>query len=518
MKKLKGKVIWLLPSIIVLFGITLLFMENYNEVTEPANEEWSRELEVGLTSVLRTPTTHLLDEKRSITYITEDGVQRNIYDDRYNLLNKEVYNIPVDKFTEFYFDNNRLIFANYHNIYDEKSGEKITEIDQFFPLKNQILYTKDQEIYILDTDQFESTPLLGLDDNTSLQVQQSGNGTYLLTHKVDENGNQMKYYEFTEGEVNKLGESEFSILGTEEVRDIQFTFQNDSYHLLLTTVQKQSMSGKASNYYYYAETPFGEDPDLKKMSFQDPVGNAELREVSDLIMKSDKNSTTLLFKAIGSTETRFNEPDQFNIYKSLIDKEGTQQITRMSNTPDISHHPTWIDGETIAWVDNGGDANKILISSMDPSIIEKADRVKQSSLIHALGKTMGMLSFSFLALIITMFWFIWPFLFLVVLMFSSNRAMEEDHSWVLYTGITIYMLAALIVRDPIFSDRLLAAAPQYLSFPGSPFLFIIGFALLAFAILKSGARIRDWSISIQLTYFIGIHVLLVTIFFGPYIM
>lgn len=518
MKKMKRKLVWLLPTVVVFIGISLLFSQNYEKVTEPPDEEWSRELEIGKTPVLRSPNVNALDGQPTVSFLTEQGIQQNVYDEEYSLTDQVTYDVPVDKFTKFYINESRMIYADYYSLYDEETGDKITDIQSFYPLESQALYMNEQKLFAIDMDNLDSTELLTIENtHTKLLAEETQTGTYLLTSEVTTAGNQLTYYMLENNEVEKLGESQFTLNDSEEIRDIQFTIHDDTLQLLVSTVLKQSASGKMQNFYYYSEGPINEKPNLSKVAFDDPFSNHELREVSDVKIQSNNDGSLLFFKAIGGTETTFRESDQFNIYQAQIQSEGQSVVTRLSNTPELSNFPVSIDDRTVVWVDHSGEGHRLLLASKNSDVIEKADQITKRSLLHALGKTMGMLSYSLFTILISIFWFLWPLLFIIILMFIKKDALDQDRSWVLYSGILIYLIAAVLVRDPMFPDTLNGFAPQYLSFPGSPLFFLLGFALLSYGILKTGAKVRDWSIPIQLTYFISMHILFIAVFFGPYL-
>ncbi|MEC3882498.1 hypothetical protein VKA52_02015 [Halobacillus sp. HZG1] len=519
MKSWRGKLIWLLPTIIVLVAVSLLFSHNYQKVTEPPDENWSRALDIGTTPVLRTPNVGLYEGKPSVSFLTEDGIQQNIYNEQYEIQEQNSYDIPVDKFTQFYIGENKVIYADYYSMYDQETGDKLSDIQAFFPLENSVFYRSEDKIFNLDVSESTSEELISLDNpKASVHMAETNSGTYLLTDEVTSSGNLLKYYKVEKNSINPLGEITFSVKQSEQVNDIQFTTKENSYQLLVTTIQKQSQSGKIQNHYYYAEAPFGEKPNLNRVNFQDPFSANELKEVTDLSIHNTESGPVLLFKANGWTETLFRPGPQFNIYQATISDRSTTTVTRLSNTPSFSNFPVRINEQTVVWVDNGGEDHNLLLASSKPEVIERADKITKEALLLASGKTMGMLSSGLFALIISIFWFLWPLLFMIFIMFSKAEALDQDRSWVLYTGILIYLVAAIVVRDPMFSEALLARAPDYLSFPGSPILFLLGFAGIAYGILRAGARSKDWSNPIQLTYFIGMHVLFIAVFFGPYLM
>ncbi|ARI76690.1 hypothetical protein [Halobacillus mangrovi] len=520
MKKIKSIMVWLAPTIIIMIAISVLFLENYQDVSEPPDDNWSRGLKIGKTSFEQEPFVHQTEDgQRSLSYLTNDGVQQNIYNDNYELISDKAYDIPVDKFTSIFVNDDKLIYSDYYSMFNGETKEKIQDITDFFPLKEKLLYKKENALYLLHTDEMTSTQLFELqDNNASLIVDQSEQGVHVISQSNNTDGNLLTFYQLNENKIKEIGSTSFDVKSSEEVKDIQFTTHNCNYLLLMSTVQKQSSSGKMTNFYYFADTPIGETPDLKQISFKDPHGNRELRELSDIKMKIIDDKPTLLFKAFGSTKTTFKDALQFNIYKAEVSSESTPTVTRLSNTPNSSSNPVWLDDKTVVWIDHGGEENnRIYLASTDQTVIDRTSGITQSVFIQSLGKTIGMLSYSFLAAVITVIWFIWPLVFIVFITIANNRSLDQDQSWIFYTGVLIYLVAALIFKGTIFTDAVMANAPSYLSFTGSSFIYLIGFALASLVILRYGAKVRDWSTLVQLTYFIGIHVSFITVFFGPYL-
>jgi hypothetical protein len=256
---------------------------------------------------------------------------------------------------------------------------------------------------------------------------------------------------------------------------------------------------------------------LYELTFQDPAGTNSLTEVSDVIFTFKNGEPTILFHANGRTETQFNDKTTFNIYTAVISEDGSTKTERRSNTPEISTNPQWMDEETIAWVDLDGDGHKIKISSSDKDAISDLIEFTQDDWLHTLGKTLGMVTSSFFAIAFSVIWFIWPILFIVFMYMFRNRIADRDPAWYFYTGIGLYAVAAIIWKDQFFVDNIYTNAPTYLTFTGSSYFYLILFAIIAYWLTNHTKRVNDWSGTIRITYFVGIHILLLTIFFGPYV-
>ncbi|MCP3032790.1 hypothetical protein LF817_15805 [Halobacillus sp. A1] len=516
---MRKKLIWLLPSFIMLMGIALLFYENYQEVTEPPKQNWSREIELASTPSTADPVVQKKESGMDISYLDENGVTKLSLDESFTIENEHTYQIPYDKWTQFYQDEENLIYSDYYGLYDGETDEKISDITRFFPLQKQIIYQEELEVMLLDPDTHEPTPLITLDEKeTKLSVVEDNDSIYMLTYYNGGGNNQLTFYDITSDGAEELGTSEFTVRNSEVVEDINFSIQEDQYSLLLTTNQKQTMSGSPVNFYYFAQESMNENPELELLELHDPNSKGNLTDISDIEFSSADDQTQITFKALGSTETMYRNERQFNIFEASISEDEAANVSRLSNTPDSSGHPYWIDSETILWFDLKGDANRMLLASSDEQVIKQSNQMTMNYFLNTLGKTLGMLSYSFFTLLVGVIWFIWPMLFLAFIMFGPGNAIDHDKPWIFFSGAGIYLAAAFIFNDRVFTSTLMARAPDYLSFLASPFVFISIFALITYAIIALSAKKLDWSVSIRLSYFIGIHLLFITIFFGPYLL
>ncbi|WP_163526737.1 hypothetical protein [Halobacillus ihumii] len=517
MSRFKKSWIWIGPLLIVLAGVFILFIENYQEVTVPPSEEWSREIELGnASSNIEPHITETDNEKLSISYATKEGVHQKILNDTHQVIAEHTYDIPYNKWTKTYVKNDHVLYFDYYAIYDGKTKEKITDASRFIPLKDNIIYRQGSDIFIMNPATKASSSLLTLaSDKVEFSVYEADSQIYLMTQQTDTSGTDLTFYQIKDTTVAKMAAAQFKTKPSEVAESIQFTIEDQEYSLFLQTFQKQSMSGKPVSHYYYSKQPLNEKPHLEVVTFSDPASNQLLTEVSDFEMKTKNGQTFLLFKGYGLTKTGYREEGQFNIYEARINEQNELITTRLSNTPNSSANPERINEEAVIWVDVQGDTNRLLLASSHPEIIEQAQQISGKYLLGALGKTLGMLSYSFFAIIVGIIWYIWPLLFITVMMFSSNKAYDRDREWVFFLGAGIYLGAAIVFKDSIYTPSLLSRTPEYLSFTGSSIVYTLIFALITYVIMKISTR--DWSITVRLSYFVGVHILFVTIFFGPYL-
>src|SRR5699024_1944532 len=301
------------------------------------------------------------------------------------------------------------------------------------------------------------------------------------------------------------------------VENIDFAINDDNLSYTLETVQKQSQ-GSPEFYTYVAETSLSSDqvPSLKSLTFPDPAGRGSLSEASDITVSYQNETVQLLFSAGGFTETKYRKNQAFNVYSATITDRGEIQSARKSNSPKGAVDPQWLNESTVMWLEQGAERNEVFVSSSNPSIIDKASGLRQDDWLRALGKTFGMLAKVLITILVTTIWFICPVVFIVLMYLIKGRKLDEDNSWFFYAGIAIYMLAVFIFRGIVFIDRMLARAPDYLTFAGSSYIFILVFALIAFIATQSTKATRDWHAPARIIYFAGAHILMLVTFFGPY--
>ncbi|WP_431804392.1 hypothetical protein [Halobacillus andaensis] len=516
---MRKRYIWIWPTLVILIGIGLLFYENYLKVTEPPSKNWSREIELGLTPSTNLPIIQKTTDNLKTSYLTNDGVNIRSFDNSFTIIEEEMHPIPYDKWTKYYLDEDHLLYSDYYSMYDGESNEKISDIQQFIALDQFVLYQYDMEVYLYNPETSESTSILTLEnEKTKLHTYENEQNTYLLTEYNGNGNTQLNFYEVSEKGTELIGESEFTVNQSEVIEDLQFTIQNETYSVVLTTYLKKNMSGTPESFNYFASHALDEDPEFKKIQFQDPNADQKLAEISDITIRVTEDQNEILFKGLGYTETKYRSDNQFNIYKAALKGDSASSVTRVSNTPESSASPKWVGKDTIVWLDIMGEENQLLLSSTADEAVVISEQIAGHYLMDALGKTLGMLSYSFLTIILGLLWFIWPMVFMLFIMFGKGSALDRDRPWILFTGIGVYLLAAFFYKDRVFTPELMARAPDYLSFPASPFIYIFIFALLVFWILMGHRKSLDWSVSLKLSYFVGIHLLFITIFFGPYLL
>lgn len=517
---MKKQLFWILPCIVIITGIVLMFNQSIADVTEQPEEDWSRGLKIGTTTVDKTlPVRETVDGNFVIQTYEEDMLRAQTFNNEFELIDEAAYDIPLDKWTRVFLDEDHLIYHDYSDIYNHDGNIIVSDAERFYPMDSTILYIKENNLYELNPDDHSSAKIMELNKgNEDIVPFQGEQQLYFMTEHSLNNDVELSIYELADnGDAKRVHTESFQIDAMQTVENIDFAVNDDNISYTLETVQKQSQ-GSPEFYTYVAETSLSSDqvPSLKSLTFPDPAGRGSLSEASDITVSYQNETLQLLFSAGGFTETKYRKNQAFNVYSATITDRGEIQSARKSNSPKGAVDPQWLNESTVMWLEQGAERNEVFVSSSNPSIIDKASGLRQDDWLRALGKTFGMLAKVLITILVTTIWFICPVVFIVLMYVIKGRKLDEDNSWFFYAGIAIYMLAVFIFRGIVFIDRMLARAPDYLTFAGSSYIFILVFALIAFIATQSTKATRDWHAPARIIYFAGAHILMLVTFFGPY--
>jgi hypothetical protein len=519
-KKFLSQLYWVVPGVIFIFGLLLLFYENFSKVTEPPAANWSRALHVGVTDLNKLPPVRVTEDGEFVFTRFEAGkLATTTLNKDLVVTDQKTYDIPVDKWTQIYQQEDTIIYFDFKNIYDQDKNTIVTDVEKFYPLETTILYVKENGLYQLTPDSKKSEKIMDIDLNKLKIIPlENEDGVTILAYTSDPIGIDLTLHQLINGKTNSLYQTRLKVDPGKVVNDISYVLENQTLALLLQE-ELVSTQGNPEFFNYFMKTNIKNKntPPLYQLRFDDPAGTKYLTEVSDVVFTFRNGKPTILFHANGQTETQFNDSSTFNIYTAEITEEGRTITERRSNTPEISTYPQWMNEDSIAWVDLNGDGHKIKVSSSNLATISKLIEFSQDDWLNALGKTIGMVTSSFFGIALCIIWFIWPILFIVFMYIFRNRIADRDPIWYFYTGIGLYAAAALIWKNQFFVDNIYANAPSYLTFAGSSYFYMFLFAIISFGLTMHTKKINDWGGSIRIMYFVGIHIILLTIFFGPYV-
>lgn len=511
---------WIIPGTIIIFGLVLLFYQNFSKVTEPPAPNWSGDLSVGRTDVSKLPPIEVTKNGDYILTSFEEGrLATTMLNHNFVVQDTKTYDIPVDKWTQVYQQDDNPIYFDYTNIYDKTKKKIISDVEGFYPLKDTIFYVKENVLYQLSPENKKSTKLMEIDlDKQKIIPQQNKNGVEILTYTPETDNIIVKLHHMNNnGKISTIYQEKFKIGFGKMVDDVSFALDGQKLAVMLKEQGKVSR-GKPQFYNYLIQTELTEkNPQQREIIIKDPAGKSDLTEISNIVLKNNEGNLHLLFQANGQTQTQYNDNTAINIYKSDVNENGTITTERRSNTPEVSLEPQWINDTTIAWLDLDADGNEIKVSSSDIAAIRDASGFNGDDWTRALGKTMGMLAASIFALAISSVWFIWPIIFIAFMYFFRSRTIDRDPIWVFYAGIGIYAIGALVFKSQFFVDAIYTNAPSYLTFDGSSYVYMFIFAAVSLIIVQLTKWINGWDGTARIMYFVGLHILLLTTFFGPYL-
>ncbi|GGC96905.1 hypothetical protein GCM10007216_29630 [Thalassobacillus devorans] len=508
---------WLLPLILLLIGVAVLFAENLLKVTEAPDENISRDWQLGKTSAKTEPFIHPESNGYMISYFSDGFLIENRYDHSWAHQSDNRYPIDHQEFSRVFNDGEEMFYSKANSLHQGGEGELFTRADKFSPTESHLFILKDEQLIQINRETLETKEVLKLDKGfNKVMVKENEGEVYTLIHRAENNEYKLEIYRLSEeGYMREEAAYTFSVTPGETIREIAYDVEDDKLGIVLATHLRQ---GSSKHHYYFALHELKDrELSLNKIQAEDPFGSGQLNEWSDLELSLTDKGATILFAAHGATQTTYNDGPAFNIYEMTIN-ESQSEVTRISNTSERSQKPTRVDEDTVLWMDGTGDYKEIKVASSKYDFDDKAAGWSRDDLLKALGKTLAMSSYAPLTIFVTLMWYIGPFLYLFIIIIGFHKAIEDEKSWVLYGAFAIYIVSAGIWYDLLFTERLMNRLPVFLDFPGSSFALLVMFGLLSFFLMRAEAGKRDWGVVLKFTYFVTVHILLIAVFIGPYLL
>ncbi|GGM37290.1 hypothetical protein GCM10011351_24370 [Paraliobacillus quinghaiensis] len=517
---IKKRLYWLIPFLLILLAIGLVFHKNLLEVTEPPEDNWSRAISIGKSSINAYPTIEKEEDGSiSLTHFKDKALAKTTYNDSFNEVNNATYpHVPVDKWTQLYTGEEQLYYFDYNSIYNQDGNEVVANVDALYPLQNHLLYLKANEIFEFNETTQEVVKLFtlegGFDKTIPFQtsagimiLQYQTSGDYIVQlQELNQSGNIVIFTENLE------------LNYTETIEEVALADKSNGQISILIKTEQKNASGVTDNQRFYLLEHNRESGEVTKdmLTFSDPKRETNLSSIGDISINYRNEHLTFLFTAKGASRTKYRTASAFNIYQATrINDE--MIVQRRSNTAGLSAKPQWIDNQTVAWIDRKSGENTIFLSSDQSNYIAYADQITEDDFLAILGKTMGMYAGAFFTFIFAGHWYLWPIGLLAILLITRKSLVDRNPNWVLYLCIGVYMAACYLTLDNFFIANIYYSAPNYLTFTGSSYIYTTLFAFIAFIIAKNGAKQHEWHISMELFYFVAIHTLLLMAFFGPYL-
>ncbi|SIS60127.1 DUF4870 domain-containing protein [Salimicrobium flavidum] len=507
---------WTLPLLVVMIGIAFLAFQNYQEASTPPSDSWSREAQIATSTVRSGLDGKQTDEGVRLAHFTDDALNLHTYDEGLNSTKEKSIPVQSTKGAEVFTGNTYSIYYAGGGLYRSDTEEQLARSEVFLPTENGVVYVEEQTARYMDGDTLETTIIAeNVSDSSSLQAYDSEEGLVVSISEAEDNDIFTTVYQRNGEKISVLEEMDIELSPSLKMEEVYPLVQNGSAKLLVSAVPAFTRSSGEKSFFLTEEE--GDGTPLVSISFPDPqVEGSSLQEVEDLLVFSKNGLPTFLFRAQGYTETKTGGTEAFNIYEGTTEN-GSLSITRLSNTPRLSVNPEMVNDGMVAWLDIGADTNTVFMAASDEHESFPAPAITGDTLLRTAGKTLSMLTTGLMTIFLTVLWYAPPLLLIGAWMFRRRNPFDDEKEWSFYVSVAFYTAVALLFHQHLFKSQVLAELPEFLGFPGSPFVLIIGFSLVAFGIVKVSGMEKWWSIPGRVAYFIGLHVLFMTVYVGPYL-
>ncbi|SIT00389.1 hypothetical protein SAMN05421758_1213 [Salimicrobium salexigens] len=515
------KMHWIMPAIILLIGVFILVLNNYKDVTAVPSDSWTREVELATTSIQSNIKTTLNSNgSYNIYYFTDNGLVEGKYNESLELIDQSSYDIPYTKWTEVYPGDKNIVYADNEAMYQTESNEKISDIQEFIPLKNGMIYQWNDKIYYLEGNSLDKRLLIeSVSKETLIDVYQpTATNTYIMLSDKQRNATEYRLLKWDGKNVTEIDQQTIELEPSLTLEELSFTVDNNQLSLFINAGPLDKHTYLPEDNYYFTQQKIGSPISLNPVPFNDPFSRNDLQNVKDIELDVKDGKSELLFRAKGSTETKYRDAVEYNVYKAVLNGQGKVDVTRLSNTPWLSKNPSWVSDDVVVWLDVTGDTNKLFAAgSTDLENLPESSLSKDTG-FRIVGKTMVMLASGLLTLLVTIGWYVVPLGFIGIMTFGSNNALDKGKEWVFYTPALLYVAVALYFNEQLFSEKVISRLPAYLDFPGSPFILICAFGVITYLIMATTDLKERWSIPKRITYFVAVHISFLMIFVGPFIL
>ncbi len=513
-KKFQNHLFWIIPLLMIIGIITLLFWTNLNVLTKQPNQEWSRNIKVGETQTNRKPFSYHNGKEIRIAFFNEGEIHTKTYSESsFELLEESSTSVPFTKWDPFYYNNGQLIYHGRDGkLMDAKNQKLITKADEFHPLNNRLFYVKGKQIFELDPQTKSTTSLGSISDQYETIVPMvQEDQTYFMAYKSIGSRVPMALYKAKQdGSLAVQTKGQLEIPISESFRDISVATHEDGFGIVA-----KSDLGKNEYRMYTLETSW-ENPNLQfqLIELKDPETGLKISQAGEVNPYYTNGQLHVLFHGIGFTQRETQGNYANNIYQ-FVQNESDLKVQQISNTRRFSTNALRLTDDTILWLDYGI-TKHINIASKKPELIEKADRITQTDLTLAFGSTIMYLVKSFTSIYLAYPWIVVPLLFFVILFFTYRKAMDQNYTWVLYAGVGLYLVGAMLLESHFFVRTMQAQAPDFLTFPGYEYVYILVGGVLAYLCLLFVHR--TWSVGYKIMYFVALHLIFLMLGFGGYIL
>ncbi|PBB06968.1 hypothetical protein [Salimicrobium humidisoli] len=508
---------WTLPLLVIVIGIMFLMFQNYKQAAALPSDSWHREAKLGETRVRAGLDGKKTENGIRLAYFTEEALAIQTYDENLNSTETTKISIRNTKGSDVFIGGTHTIYYSDGGVYRADTEDKIAESEIFLPTEKGAVYAEGGKAVYVDGETLETTVISeNVTESSSIHAYESNRGTVVSVSEREDNSLTSSIHLKRKDEVEKVDQLNVDLSPSLKMEDTYPLIQGDTATLLINAVPAFVRSSTGEKNFFLANKKNG-SVSLTDVTFPDPNREGSpLQEVEDLHVYEKNGTPLLLFRAQGYTETKTGSTEAFNVFEGEV-KNGSITTERLSNTPRLSVRPEMIDAGMIAWIEEGADENTLFTAASKEHTDFSAPAFSGDILLRTAGKTLTMLSTGLMTIFLTVLWYAVPLLVMVFWMSKRRNPFDEEKEWVLYVSAAIYTTVALLFDHHLFKPQLIEALPGILDFPGSPFAIILLFSLLSLLIVRFSGMDKWWGLPARVTYFVGLHVVFMTVYVGPYL-
>jgi len=528
----------MVPVLVLVVSFSLLFLNNMdNELTLP-NDNWSREIDLPLTTGNAAPFVAEENGQYHIYGINKaNNLDHLVIDEELNVINKSIIEVDIPPLKPFWANGDDVVFIRDNNLILFSSGKEqilAKNIDGLSANEELLIFWQDNKIYTLDQEynsilineieyQIEEVVLDKYSSDSFLVVSKPKNTLFQFTLLQREQSNL-----FNAKDIYTL--TEYS---GETVSKFNFATNGSRISIIYTTYSIKNGIISYNNYFTEADIDqLDAGLDFKDMGiykidtidkkdenninyFEVVIAHPPLEKKTRYFELAYKDNTpTILFSSNGNITPK---REAVNIYEAK-NIDGNWIAERRTKTKDMSVKPAWLNDETIIWLDFvGSNSYDLKGASTNPNVIEKSLEINSEDIKFALSDNISGLAVSLLVIFNAMVWVIPPTILIIIILIFDINLIERNVRWVRITGIALYLITQYFSHKNVFNDNFSQYAPDYLNFSYNYIIIPLILAAIS-GIYRAAIRNDEWDSIKELFAFIGINLLMYVLLLGPYIL
>src|SRR5690606_37076242 len=128
MKKIRTKLYWIIPLLIMAISIGILYFVNLERFTAPPNEKWSKSLQIATIDSYYNPQVVADSENNHLYYSEEHQLVHKKFDQDYRIVQEDTI-LTSGSWDDFYVYQNEVILYKDGKLIDGSTNTEIDEAD-----------------------------------------------------------------------------------------------------------------------------------------------------------------------------------------------------------------------------------------------------------------------------------------------------------------------------------------------------------------------------------------------------